>query len=75
MSKATLATTAALIAGLGLSAVSYSINTAPASSGDTALGLYFPTNTLNIGGESRRESCSFPRSLKWAATQVGCATE
>jgi hypothetical protein len=38
MSKATLATTAALIAGLGLSVVSYSINAAPASSGDTALG-------------------------------------
>jgi hypothetical protein len=37
MSKATLATTAALIAGLGLSVVSYSMNAAPASSGDTPL--------------------------------------
>ena len=55
MSKATLATTAALIAGLGLSVVSYSINAAPASSGDTALRVYFPTKTLSIGGESRRE--------------------
>jgi hypothetical protein len=73
MSKATLATTAALIAGLGLSVVSYSINAAPASSGDTALGLYFSTNTLNIRSESRRESRCFPRSLKWAATQPGWA--
>jgi hypothetical protein len=73
MSKATLATTAARNPGLGLSVVFYSINAAPPSSGDTALGLYFPTNTLNIGGESRRESRCFPLSLKWTATQLGWA--
>jgi hypothetical protein len=43
MSKAPLATTAALIARRGLSVVSYSINAAPASSDDTAPSLYVPT--------------------------------
>lgn len=71
--KATLATTAALIARLGLSVVSYSINAAPASSGDTALGLYFPPNTLNIGGESRRESRLFSSITEMGrnATRLG----
>jgi hypothetical protein len=41
--------------------------------GEVGLGLYFPTNTLNIGGESRRESRCFPLSLKWTATQLGWA--
>jgi hypothetical protein len=59
MSKATLAS------GLGLSVVFYSTSAAPTSNGDTTLGLYFRTNTLNIGDESRR----FSRSLKWAATR------
>ena len=72
MTKATLATTAALIARLGLSVVSYSINAAPASSGDTALGV-LPDQRAKHGGESRRESRCFSRSLKWCrnATRLG----